>query len=530
MSKAGRRRARAEAAAPRPRIDPRGIFLGARRPAACVASGALMFLSCANFDVWPLAWIALVPTLFAIRGVSPRRALLLGWLTGLTANWGGFYWLYGLLAGRFGNLPPAAAGPIFLLLVGYQGFLLALWAYGVRRLTPTIPTIVAAPVLMVALELCYWMIFPWYFAITQAWVTPVIQVAELGGPVAVTFLLVLVNAVVFELMVTRPLPRRRLAGALAVVVLALGYGALRIHQVDAARAGLPKLKVGLVQANFGNLEGDVRRLAPLELRVQREMSADLERRGAGLIVWPESALYYAYRRDQTHDFDDGRSVSHGLHTPMIIGALTYGADSHYPFNSALMIEPGGRIGGRFDKNFLLLFGEYIPFYESIPWFKKLFPAASNLARGHEVTTFAVGPYRVAPMICYEDIIPAFGRRLAALRPHLLVNLTNDAWFGRTSEPYEHLALAVFRAVEHRVDLVRSVNTGVSAFIDAAGRVTQKGPSIDPNETPDAPRTALLGEVALREPTGLYGRLGDTFGLLNVLGVLAMVIWTRRRRS
>src|SRR5205814_5021079 len=100
---------------------------------------------------------------------------------------------------------------------------------------------------------------------------------------------------------------------------------------------------------------------------------------------------------------------------------------------------------------------------------------SNFARGSSVTTFPFGPWRLAPMICYEDIIPSFGRRLVAQEPppNLLVNITNDAWFGATSEPYEHMALAVYRAVEHRLDLVRAVNTGVSAVIDATGRVRAK---------------------------------------------------------
>src|SRR5215831_3683579 len=97
------------------------------RVLACVLSGALMFLGCAKFDLWPLAWIALVPTLLAIRSVSPRRAFALGWLTGFTANAGGFYWIGGLLQ-RFGHLPLVAVVPLFVLLIGYQGLMYGLWA------------------------------------------------------------------------------------------------------------------------------------------------------------------------------------------------------------------------------------------------------------------------------------------------------------------------------------------------------------------------------------------------------------------
>ena len=123
----------------------------------------------------------------------------------------------------------------------------------------------------------------------------------------------------------------------------------------------------------------------------------------------------------------------------------------------------------------MLFGEYIPFYDQIPWFTKLFPEASNFSRGSEPASFPlqVGgrDYRLGPLICYEDILP--GVRAAGgagCDPNAFVNITNDAWFGRTAEPYQHLALAVFRSVEHRLEMIRAVNTGVSAHIDAAGRV------------------------------------------------------------
>jgi apolipoprotein N-acyltransferase len=517
------------AAAERSAQEKPALLVRLRLPGACIASGFLMFLSAPFWDLWPLAWFALVPTLWAIRKAStPRRAFFLGWLTGFVANAGGFYWIGGLLQ-RFGHMPFIGALPLFVLLVGYQGLLYGIWAYVVRRLGDRYPITLVAPVTMAALELAYWMIFPWYYALTQAWVTPIIQVAEIGGPIAVSFLLVLMNGAIYDVITERKW--RRLAIAGGVVAASLVFGFIRIAQVRSARAAAPKLKVGIVQPNFGILEGRRRALAPSELRVEREMSASLERRGAQLIVWPESAYPYAYGREQLSDWADERTVSRGLHTHMIVGALTLGRDSPYPFNSALLIRPGGAIGGRFDKVYLLLFGEYIPFYEDIKWFKQIFPEASNLARGKEVTTFDVNGFKVAPMICYEDIIPSFGRRLAAMNPQLLVNITNDAWFGRTSEPHEHLALAVFRTVEHRLDLVRAVNTGVSAFVDATGKVVEKGPSVDPEEVLDPPRTELLQEVAMMpRPTGLYGKIGDLFGWLNFAGVVAMIGVARFRRK
>jgi hypothetical protein len=132
------------------------------------------------------------------------------------------------------------------------------------------------------------------------------------------------------------------------------------------------------------------------------------------------------------------------------------------------------------------------------------------------------------MICYEDIFPSFGRRLIKKEPNVLINITNDAWFGRTSEPYEHLALAVYRSVESRLDLVRAVNTGVSAYVDATGRVYDKSPSVDPDETPDVKPVALLDDVAVMQPFKVYATLGEWFGGLCLLATVLLGLGARTR--
>jgi apolipoprotein N-acyltransferase len=229
----------------------------------------------------------------------------------------------------------------------------------------------------------------------------------------------------------------------------------------------------------------------------------------------------------------------------VFGAVTMASGprraraDRYPYNTALMMAPDGTIAGTFDKVFLMLFGEYIPFYDQIPWFTKLFPEASNFNRGTQPASFPVTlggrPYRLGPLICYEDIIPGFTRRVAALQPNLFVNITNDAWFGRTAEPHQHLALAVFRSVEHRLEMLRAVNTGVTAHIDAAGRVLQQTVSVDPAEVGPPPQpVTLLADVALLDAGGLYRRVGDLFGLLCLATLVAAILtrgrWPGRRRQ
>ena len=513
-------------------------------------AAALLFLSVPMANAWPLMWIALVPQLHvALGSKTPKRAFAHGWLTGTLANTAAFYWMGGLLE-RFGHMSPLEAVPIMLLLTAYQGLEFALLSWGVYRVHARtggrLPLAVVAPLVMVTIELAMPQIFPFYLAISQAWVPAVIQIADVTGPMGVTALLVVCNGALVDAWRGLRAGRgaralatwRPLAVAAALVVADLAYGAVRIHQVDAARAAAPKVKTGLVQANVGIFE----KWDPVEfarlLETHQRRSADLARAGAELVVWPESSYPYALPRSLAHDLRQGDRdrVQEGFATPLLFGALTRVSSRRkpadkYPYNTALMMDADGNVTGAYDKVFLMLFGEYIPFYDSIPWFTQLFPEASNLSRGATPASFPLRvrgrDYKLGPLICYEDILPSFTRRVAKLRPNALVNITNDAWFGRTAEPYEHLGLAVFRAVENRLELVRAVNTGVSAHVDAAGRVLARTDSVDPGETPDAPPVTLLVDLAMLDGGGLYRHIGDSFAFACAVVLAALVL---RRRA
>lgn len=521
------------AAATRPRERLYGLALAA-------LSGAGWFLSCADFDIWPLAWITAVPVLYAIeRASTTRRAVLFGWFSGLVANAGGFYWIIGLLE-RFGHLPWIVAALLFLMLCAYQAIVFALFAWATRaiRQSTRLPMALIAPLVMVTFELSVPFIFPWYLAITQAWQLHVIQVADLAGPLGVTALIMMVNGAIYDVATER---RARLlaAGAAAgVLVAALGYGHLRIGQMEKARAAAPKIQVGVVQPNvaFDQKGVDHQDLATAQFLDLLRLSQELEAEGADLIVWTESS--YPFWIARPHGSEEatrhGQRIRKRFKAPLVMGAVTHDPANPdgYPHNTALMLDSDGRFTQSFDKIFLLMFGEYIPGLETFPFIKKLMPkAAGHFARGKEIVTFPFEhegtTYRLGPMICYEDILPSFGRKLAAMRPHLMVNITNDAWFGDTSEPWEHLALSVYRSVELRTELVRAVNTGVSAFIDATGRVRERTYAVDPAKDPRG-ADKKLGEVALIEGGGtVYAKVGDLFGYLNLLAVVWL--WQVRPR-
>jgi apolipoprotein N-acyltransferase len=503
-------------------------------------AGTLLFLSCADFDIWPLTWFAVAPLLAVALHPSTRKPAVYGFITGLFANGGGFYWIVPFLQ-RFGHLPLIAAIPIFILLVSYQAITFSIFAWAVRRLDDrfAIGVTFLAPVVYVACEVVVPYVFPWYLAITQAWVRPVIQIADLTGPLGVSFLLVLCNGAIYDAWAAwrakKPIPLPRIALAVGILAASLGYGLVRIDQVSRARAAAPKLKIGVVQANIGINEKWVQTFAQNQLAVHQQLSMDLERKGAELIIWPESSYPFFFGRDQSHDWpeNDVRHARRGFSTPLLFGTLTRGMRDPYPYNSALLLDKDGDVRGSFDKNILMVFGEYVPYYGQIKtYIERWIPEASNFARGTDVSVFPLktdkGVVRLGPMICYEDIFPSFARRLIKRDPNILINITNDAWFGRTSEPYEHLALAVYRSVESRLDLVRAVNTGVSAYVDATGRVYDKSPSVDPDETPDAKPVGLVDEVAVMQPFHVYATLGEWFGGLCLLAAVVLGLLARAR--
>jgi len=223
--------------------------------------------------------------------------------------------------------------------------------------------------------------------------------------------------------------------------------------------------------------------------------------------------------EETSEFDKS-SPRRGFHVPLLFGAMTHGGPLPTRnsactdcFNSALLLDGDGHVSALYDKTFLLMFGEYIPFGERFPRLYDFSPETSRFQPGVRTEPITVGKARMGMLICYEDLVPRYAKRVAGHNPNVLVNLTNDAWFGKTAEPYHHLNLALMRTVEYRRWLLRSTNTGVSVFIDAVGRRVAET-SLDKAET-------LLKSVPLLEQRTLYAMLGD-WALVALAGALALV--------
>ena len=449
--------------------------------AGALLSGLLYFLAFGGIDVWPLTWVAWVPLVVAMHRQTTRRATLLGWLAGATMNVTGFFWLQKFLQ-TFSGFPAPICFLFVLVVCGYQGGRMALlgWIYG-RASARGWPAPVVFAAAFVASELAYPLLFPWYYAATVHQVPALTQVADIGGPILVGLILVAANLAIAELVVARAERRKPVPGTLAIgalcVVLSCVYGAARIRAVDAAVRAAPEATVGVVQANMGLMEK--RSQFDDGLRRHLESTAALEsEQHIDFVVWSETSAMRPVH-DETYRQELRTVVGRRIGVPAIFGAVIFrlvrDQREYVLYNAAVSSDADGAIRSRYDKEYLLTFGEYIPFGETLPVLYSWSPNSGHFSPGTSLDPLVVNihgeAHTITPLICYEDILPRFTNdAVRHANPELLVNITNDAWFGDTTEPWEHLALAQLRAIEHRRYLVRGTNSGVSAVVDPVGRV------------------------------------------------------------
>jgi apolipoprotein N-acyltransferase len=510
-----------------------------------VLSGALYFLGFAGFNQWVLAFLAYVPFAEMLRRApTGRSAFGFGLLMGLTTHLGGYYWIPTTLS-HFGGFPYPISLAMNVVLCSWGGLSFALLAWGLKRWWMAggrpFPSLAVG---VVFVEWAYPLLFPSYLA-NSFWQVPLmIQICDLGGTLLLSAVVVLVSTALYlalrwvlEGRTGRfpVLPAAVAAGALAATLL---YGWVRIDQLDAAAAGEPPLRVGVVQVNMGMFEKHEKVREGILRHV--EDSLPLQDAGVDLLIWPESAYNGILRAvpgepvgehlgklDLPHPLGEilpgappaaGGAPRREIHTPVLLGAVRrqVGSDRSRHFNSAFLIDGGGTVLGTYDKTHLLAFGEYLPFGETFPWLYDLSPHSGRWTPGSRLDSLPLGPWRIGPLICYEDVLPGFVRSLVRKSdPHLLVNITNDAWFGDTTEPEIHLALSVFRSVEHRRWMVRATNSGISAVIDPVGRVVAR--------TGQMSRETLSHTVRWRRAVTLYGVLGDWPGWI-ALGLCAWAFW------
>ncbi|MBW2159230.1 MAG: apolipoprotein N-acyltransferase [Deltaproteobacteria bacterium] len=488
--------------------------------------GVMLFLGWAGFGIWPLEMVALVPLWAALEIIADRAwgtKLGVGWLYGTVGIAGGYHWMFEFSEAfsGFGTPINAALFVVFSMYLGLQYGIQGLLYLWIRARGGSVAT--AALSTLIATEWLFPRLFPDYLGNALIELPLLVQTADLGGPLLVSLLVGIVNLVVFEAIRwrrgARAMPLEVSAAAFGFVAVTLLYGAFRIARVDAEVAAAPSIEVGLVQANMGIFEKHEQMLEGH--RRHLEQSRDLEAQGPlDLLVWPESA--YNYPRFGRALPVLAKEVRADLKTPILFGGLTFAFEGKYGrlYNSVFLIDQDGFIGQTYDKTRLAMFGEYIPFGDRFPRLYALSPNSGRFEPGTHVAPLSLGPWRISTPICYEDVLPDLVRRMVTgANPHILINLTNDGWFGDTHEPWIHLRLAQFRAVEHRRYLVRATNSGVSAVIDPVGRVVAS--------TRVGTRENLRATVHMLHGQTLYAQVGDWPGWLSLL-VVGLTLIRRQR--
>jgi len=504
-----------------------------------VLSGLLLTGSFPKIGIDWLAWFALVPLLISLKNSSLANSFRLGFIAGLAHYATLAYWLVYTMQ-TYGNLPLYLCVSVLFLLSSYLALYIAVFSIIVKRLCPKPATcLFIIPCLWVSLEYIRNYLFsgfPWgLIGYSQFNNLHLIQVSDIFGIYGVSFLIALANAAIFLafLYFTKSkwkeaeVEKRLAGGSIFVFILIIGlvflYGTWRIKSIDNLISASKSLKVSIVQ---GNIEQAIKwdpafQTTTTEKYVNLSLSAKEEK--PDLVVWPETATPFYFLYDRLLS----KKVLKGIHdtnTDFLIGSPSFvriGNIIEY-YNSAYLISPDGRVCGKYDKAHLVPFGEYVPFKRWLPFIGKMVEAVGDFSAGQEGKTIKCNNYDLGLLICYEIIFPELSRAMAKNDAVLLVNITNDAWYGRTSAPYQHFSMAVFRAIENRRSLVRAANTGISGFIDPVGRVM--------NSTSLFQEKIITRSIPIINEMSAYTSFGDLFAIACLLIILIFSIAYKNRTS
>jgi apolipoprotein N-acyltransferase len=491
-------------------------------------------------EVWQLLPLALLPLLFSLQTGTPRQAALCGLVAGLAHFLLLLYWII-IVLGTYGGLPWYFSLPALGMLTLYMSLYFSLFAVLARAILAAFPAAIALwllPMLWVGLDWLRCVLFtgfPWMDLGYALYKIPVfIQAADLFGHYGLTFLIVFTNTLLLLIVKTRT-SGRDLVLLLVPACLLLGgaayYSQHRLAEINEQLAATttPRLTIGVVQGNIDqSIKWSPSQQAATVTTYLTLSESLMASRPPSLIVWPETALpFYPLTGDHMEPL---QKLVEGRDLALLTGAPWYEildrkAKKVRFFNSALLLEPDGEFHGKYYKAHLVPFGEYVPLKEFLPFIAPLVEAVGDFSAGTIEQPLAWKTAKAGMLICFESVFPELSRQWVKAGANVLINLTNDAWYGKSSAPYHSLAMAVFRAVETRRSLIRSANTGISAFITPAGTIDMQSDIFVP--------WATAREVSLEEGETFWVRYGHLFApVCLAVGLLcsSAALFIRRRRE
>ena len=492
-----------------------------------VVSGILLVLSHPSFSLFPLAWVGLVPLLIALQSVSSAKsAFRIGYISGLTFFAGLLYWI--VLLYPFANIFVTALG--YVALVAYAAVYFAVFALVVHQLPRKsgMSFIFPTALFWTGLEwIRSWLLtgFPWGSMGYSQWNNHAgIQIASITGVYGVSFVVVLFNATIAHLIISRSNWRRAIKEAafpLAIVAITFVYGAVCLSESGNSVA---HVKLGLVPGNVSQAEKWKSEHAPKIFKRYLSLTEKANAANLDLIIWPETAIHPQILSGQAESYKQrliGMLREGQIY--LLAGAAVREADKKV-YNTVFLLSPTGEKLGSYSKMHLVPFGEYVPFSSALPNFIQF----ETFAPGKSINLLPLAGIKDAKLgiaICFESVFPNHFRRFVAKGADIMGILTNDAWFVGTTAPSQHLSAAPFRAVENRIAVFRCSNGGISCIIDPFGRIASQ------TITPTQPDGVLVEDVPLKNHQSakktLYTRYGDWFPILCLLASLVLIGWRNR---
>ncbi len=474
-------------------------------------SAALLTLAYPPFDLFFLAWFALIPMLIAIRGEKPSQAFFTGYVTGLLFFGAALYWV-GYVA---------IIGAVILSL--YLAFFFGLFALGVEILSvqfekPRIRFAFLASCLWVSVEYLRSHLltgFGWtLLGHTQWQALPMIQVADISGAYGVSFLAIFTNLIVsskIKKKIKGYKPEARYLSLLVIILLAaMIYG----YYIQGKEPLVGDVRVSVIQGNIPQSQKWDEKYADDILDRYIRLSKEAAKDRPDLIVWPETSVPGFLETDEPLR-EKVTSLAKELNTYLLVGTQTERVPEKVRYyNSAVLISNKGAIVKRYDKIHLVPFGEYVPFGDGfLSFVKKHYDMGEDYSPGDKYTIFEIpsrkaGNVKFGVLVCFEDVFPEISSSFARLGAEFLVVITNDAWYMQTGAPYQHTQSSVFRAVENRLNIVRAANTGQSCFIDDTGKIFQK---VKDSRGRDIFVTGFAtADIVAKRSSSFYMRHGDLF--------------------
>jgi apolipoprotein N-acyltransferase len=443
--------------------------------ALSILSGILIFLAFPPFKFAVIAWVCLVPLLFVVRRSTRGGSFWYSYLTGAVFFGGLMYWLLNV------SIP----GTIILILLLSVFF--GLFGVVANMIFKYSAEILILPFIWAVLEYIRSYLFtgfPWgLLAYSQYENINLMQVADITGSYGISFLIVMFNVALFAYLVRMERKTSYMMVALFFMLMSTMYGLYRLDNMNVWGSPL----VSVVQGNIPQKLKWEARHAKTIIDEYSALTREAKKDKPDLIVWPETA--YPYVVGGGAEAKEISTLSEEVDVPILAGVV-YEKDYNF-FNSAVLFPAKGKPAVKYDKLHLVPFGEYVPLGDKLSFLREyidkpigdfkrgdkytLFPLRSTLSTSTMKGTISrqTSFFRFGVLICFEDIFPELARNFVLEGANLLFNITNDAWFGRTAAPEQHLQASVFRAVENRVPVIRAANTGVSCFVDSTGKILSR---------------------------------------------------------